>query len=98
MDRVEVREIAEKHGKSPSADISILLRWATQQGYAVIPKTGNIDHMRENMAAVVEEGWQDGGLDEDDMKRIASLDQYETAEDKARLCWVRDPLKHLEFE
>ena len=98
MDRVEVREMAEKHGKSPSADISILLRWATQQGYAVIPKTGNIDHMRENMAAVVEEGWQDGGLDEDDMKRIASLDQYETAEDKARLCWVRDPLKHLEFE
>ncbi len=95
MDRVEVREIAEKHGKSPS---QILLRWATQQGYAVIPKTGNVDHMIGNMAAVVEEGWQDGGLDEDDMKRLASLDQYETAEDKARLCWVRDPLKHLEFE
>ena len=95
IDREEVRTIAEKHSKSPS---QVLLRWATQQNYAVIPKTGNIDHMRDNIAAVVEDGWKDGGLDEEDMKQIATLDQYESAEDRARLCWVRDPLKHLEFD
>jgi diketogulonate reductase-like aldo/keto reductase len=94
-DREEIRNIAEKHGKTPS---QILLRWATQQGFAVIPKTGNANHMRENVAAVVKDGWKSGDLDADDMKQIAALDQYETAEDKARLCWVRDPLRHLNFE
>ena len=95
LDREEIHQIAEKHGKNPS---QVLLRWATQQNFAVIPKTGNIDHMRDNIAAVVDDGWEDGGLDEEDMMQIAALDQYETAEDKARLCWVRDPLKHLEFD
>ena len=95
LDREEIRTIAKKHGKSPS---QVLLRWATQQNYAVIPKTGNMDHMRENVAAVIEDGWKDGGLDAEDMKQVATLDQYESAEDKARLCWVRDPLKHLDFD
>jgi hypothetical protein len=54
--------------------------------------------MRENVAAVIEDGWKDGSLDAEDMKQVATLDQYESAEDKARLCWVRDPLKHLEFD
>ena len=74
----------------------------TQKNVAVIPKTGNVDHMRENINAVLNDGWSIGGdncgLDDDDMQLLATLDQYSTAEDKARLCWVRDPLKHLDFD
>jgi hypothetical protein len=29
---------------------------------------------------------------------VGLLNQFDTAEDKARLCWVRDPLKHFEFD
>jgi 2,5-diketo-D-gluconate reductase A len=36
-----LNEIAGKHGKRVS---HIMLRWATQRGFATIPGTGNPDH------------------------------------------------------
>jgi len=40
-----VVQIAEEVGKSPS---QVLLRWALQLGTAVIPRSSNPDHIREN--------------------------------------------------
>ncbi|KAK7754958.1 D-xylose reductase [Diatrype stigma] len=41
-----VNKIADKHGKKPS---QVLLRWATQRGLAVIPKTSRVEVMAENL-------------------------------------------------
>ena len=42
----------------------MLLRWATQQGLAVIPKSGSTPHMRSNLAAAA--GLPPPGEDDDD--------------------------------
>ena len=59
-------EIAEKHGKTPA---QVILRWNVQQGVIVIPKSVHKERMEENLAI-----W-DFALDEEDMEKIASLDQ-----------------------
>ncbi|KAI1841406.1 hypothetical protein JX266_012417 [Neoarthrinium moseri] len=41
-----ITDIAAKHGKQPS---QILLRWATQRGLAVIPKTSRAEVMAQNL-------------------------------------------------
>ena len=41
-----VAGIAAKHGRKPS---QVLLRWATQRGLAVIPKTSRLEVMAENL-------------------------------------------------
>lgn len=41
-----VKEIAKKHGKSPA---QVLLRWATQRGLAVIPKSNSQHRLEENL-------------------------------------------------
>ncbi|KAJ1327703.1 D-xylose reductase [Microdochium nivale] len=41
-----VTKIAEKHSRKPS---QVLLRWATQRGLAVIPKTSRADILAENL-------------------------------------------------
>ena len=38
--------IAKKHGKSV---VQVVLRWLVQQGIAVIPKTWNFEHLKENI-------------------------------------------------
>ena len=100
LERDEVTGIADKHGKTPA---QVLLRWATQQGFSVIPKSSNVEHLRMNLEAVTAEI----GLDKEDMELLNSLDQSQLtieeegtvkANEKARLCWVRDPLKMLDFE
>lgn len=58
-------EIAAKYGKTPA---QVILRWNVQQGVIVIPKTVHKERMKENL-----EIW-DFELDEDDMKRIETLD------------------------
>lgn len=59
-------KIAEKHGKTPA---QVILRWNMQQGVIVIPKSVHKERMEENLAI-----W-DFALDEEDMEKIASLDQ-----------------------
>ncbi|KYZ84583.1 aldehyde oxidoreductase [Alcanivorax sp. KX64203] len=60
-------EIAERHQASPA---QVLIRWATQRGTAVIPKSVNPERLRQNLAAA------DLELDDGDMDRIAALDKH----------------------
>jgi diketogulonate reductase-like aldo/keto reductase len=119
LERDEVKAIAEKYQKMPA---QVLLRWATQQGFCVIPKSSNIEHMRLNLEAVSVVNDKNNGDDDEkgallnlspeDMEALDALDQsFIKSEDidgsgvkrmiankKARLCWVRDPLKMLDFD
>mmetsp|Transcript_37969 Transcript_37969/g.90869 ORF Transcript_37969/g.90869 Transcript_37969/m.90869 type:complete len:421 (-) Transcript_37969:244-1506(-) len=108
LERTEVADVAERHGRAPA---QVLLRWATQRGLCVIPKSTDAGHMRMNLEAVSDGG---GGfrLSREDMEAIDSLDQSRVdvpssdgsgvsgsrPNEKARLCWVRDPLKMLDFD
>ncbi|KAF0805931.1 aldehyde reductase [Alcanivorax xiamenensis] len=62
-----IMEIAERHQASPA---QVLIRWATQRGTAVIPKSVNPERLRQNLAAA------DLELDGGDMDRIAALDKH----------------------
>lgn len=57
-------EIAARHGKSVS---QIALRFLTQQGIIVIPKSTDPDHMKENLAVEFD-------LDPDEMQAIEQLE------------------------
>ncbi|KAL3795765.1 hypothetical protein HJC23_008252 [Cyclotella cryptica] len=59
-----LNQIAAKYDKRVS---HVMLRWATQRGFAVIPGTGNPDHMRENLSIF---GFE---LSDDDMQTINEL-------------------------
>ncbi|KAF9015652.1 NADP-dependent oxidoreductase domain-containing protein [Cyathus striatus] len=56
--------IAEKHNASPA---QVLLRWATQRGIAVIPKSNNFERLIENLKC------NGLNLHDDEMKSISSL-------------------------
>ena len=60
-----IKAIADRHGKSVAQTI---IRWHLQQGLIVIPKTTHAERMQENFAVF------DFELSDDDMKRIAALD------------------------
>lgn len=63
-------EIAAKHHKSVA---QVILRWELQRGIVVIPKSTHIERMRENFDVF------DFSLDQEDMKRIATLDKKESS-------------------
>ncbi|KAI9817153.1 MAG: NAD(P)H-dependent D-xylose reductase (XR) [Pycnora praestabilis] len=46
FDNATVKKIADKHGKTPA---QVLLRWATQRGVAVIPKSNNQSRLAQNL-------------------------------------------------
>ena len=58
-------ELGKKYGKSPA---QIILRWHTQMGFAVIPGSKNVDHIRDNLDIL------DFTLTDEEMKAIAKLD------------------------
>jgi len=58
-----VTAAASKHKKTPA---QVLLRWATQRGIAVVPKSNNHQRLVENLDSEFE-------LDEADIKQISSL-------------------------
>nr|CAI5867713.1 unnamed protein product [Callosobruchus analis] len=60
-----VTEIAEKHKKTPA---QILLRHSLQKGLVVIPKSTNLERIKENFEVF------DFELDEEDMDALAGLD------------------------
>lgn len=61
-------ELASKYSKTPA---QVILRWHTQMGFAVIPGSRNVDHIRDNFSIF------DFNLTEDEMARIAQLDRGE---------------------
>ena len=60
------RELGEKYGKTPA---QIILRWHTQMGFAVIPGSRNVDHIRDNLDIL------DFVLTAQEMEEIAALDR-----------------------
>ena len=59
-------ELGKKYGKSPA---QVILRWQTQMGFAVIPGSKNVDHIRDNLDIF------DFSLTDDEMDEIAKLDK-----------------------
>ena len=59
-------EIGAKYGKSPA---QVILRWHTQMGFAVIPGSRNVSHIRDNLNIL------DFTLTEDEMADIAKLNK-----------------------
>ena len=58
--------LGKKYGKSPA---QVILRWHTQMGFAVIPGSRNVDHIRDNLNIL------DFTLTGDEMAEIERLDR-----------------------
>jgi D-xylose reductase len=61
-----VTKIAEKHKRTPA---QVLLRWATQRGLAVIPKSNNPERLQQNLEVT------DFDLDQKELDSISALDR-----------------------
>ena len=61
-------KLGAKYGKTPA---QIILRWHTQMGFAVIPGSKNVEHIRDNLNIL------DFALTEEEMAEIATLDRGE---------------------
>ena len=73
----EVQEIAEAHEKTPA---QVVLRWGTQRGTAIIPKSTDPGHMRENLDIA------DFSLTEGQMNRISALNADRRFNDPGVFC------------
>ena len=58
--------LGKKYGKSPA---QVILRWHTQTGFAVIPGSKNVNHIRDNLDIF------DFSLTDEEMAEIAKLDK-----------------------
>lgn len=77
LDAHEVREAAQRHGRTPA---QILLRWGVQRGTAVIPKTANPQRLAENLAIF------DFQLSDEEMKSIGALNRNRRFNDPGDFC------------
>ena len=59
-------KLGQKYGKTPA---QVILRWHTQMGFAVIPGSKNVDHIRDNLDIL------DFMLTDEEMAEIAKLDK-----------------------
>jgi D-xylose reductase len=62
----DITKIAKKHGKTPA---QVLLRWATQRGLAVIPKSNNQERLKQNLEVT---GFD---LEKSELDSISALDR-----------------------
>lgn len=60
------KELGLKYGKTPA---QVILRWHTQMGFAVIPGSRNVDHIRDNLDIL------NFTLTDEEMTEIAQLDK-----------------------
>ena len=58
--------LGKKYGKSPA---QVILRWHTQMGFAVIPGSKNVNHIRDNLDIL------EFSLTDEEMAEIAKLDK-----------------------
>jgi len=84
LEHPAVTKAAAAHGKPASA---VLLRWALQKGFAVIPKSKSPARIKSN----ADVGF---ALTSAEMAALDALDQGGM---KGRLCWRKDELRDLEF-
>lgn len=68
LENETIRKIAEKYGKT---NAQIILNWNYQNGVFSIPKSGNIEHQRDNFNSL------DFELSQEDLDMIDSLDKGE---------------------
>lgn len=61
-----ILSIASSHQRSPA---QVILRWCTQRGIAVIPKSNSLQRQKENLNT------EDFNLTEQDIKAISALDR-----------------------
>lgn len=61
-----VKKAAQRTGKTPA---QVLLRWSTQRKIAVIPKSNNVDRLKQNLEVT------DFDLTDDEIKAISALDK-----------------------
>ena len=61
-----IADIARRLGRTPA---QVILRWHVQTGFAVIPGSRNVDHIRDNLAIL------EFALTDADMAAIAALDK-----------------------
>jgi D-xylose reductase len=61
-----INEVAKKHGKTPA---QVILRWVTQRGIAVIPKSNSQKRLEENLHVT------DFDLKEEEIRSISGLDR-----------------------
>lgn len=66
MDEPVFVRLGKKYQKTPA---QVILRWHTQMGFAVIPGSKNIDHIRDNLNIL------DFTLSDEEMAEIAKLDK-----------------------
>ena len=59
-------QLAKKYQKTPA---QVILRWHTQMGFAVIPGSKNVDHIKDNLDIL------DFKLTDEEMEMVASLDK-----------------------
>ncbi|KAG6854524.1 hypothetical protein C0991_005436 [Blastosporella zonata] len=59
-----IKQIASKHDKSPA---QVLLRWATQRGIAVVPKSNTVERIAENLRCTSFD------LEPEEIKEISAL-------------------------
>lgn len=66
FEHANVTAIANKHSKTPA---QVLLRWATQRGLAVVPKSNNQQRLQQNLEVT------DFNLDKSELDSISALDR-----------------------
>lgn len=66
LESAAIKAIADKHGKTPA---QVLLRWATQRGIAVIPKSNNPGRLAQNLDVT---GFD---LAKEEIEQISGLDR-----------------------
>jgi D-xylose reductase len=67
FDNPSVKAAASRLGVSPA---QVLLRWATQRNIAVIPKSNNVNRLKQNLDVL------NFDLQEDEIKEISALDKH----------------------
>jgi len=76
-------EIAKKYqNKTPH---QVILRWAVQQGIAIIPKSVNEERMKQNINILLDESFV---LSEEHMKQIDGLNKDRRYNDPGHFCEV----------
>lgn len=72
-----VRDIAAKHDRTPA---QIVLRWGIQRGTAIVPKSSQVERLRENIALF------DFALSSDEMRAISNLNRNRRFNDPGDFC------------